>query len=241
MGEARTVAEGLRRPVSERIGELRDKVEYRRAVTEQDHEAIFRLRYDACRRIAAIDPSDGQRFDDSFDRLPNVHQLGVYIEDRLAASLRIHVLSQETPWSPALDNFPDVLEPELASNKRIVDPNRLMSDFDASRRYPELPYVTLRLAYMAAVHFEADLVTASVRREHEAFYRREMLMRPACPPRPYGTVNKLIGLMVIDFPRDGHAIEERRPFYKSQASEREHLFAPSRASGTSTKGARTAA
>jgi hypothetical protein len=54
-------------------------------------------------------------------------------------------------------------------------------------------------------------------------------------------VNKLIGLMVIDFPRDGHAIEERRPFYKSQASEREHLFAPSRASGTSTKGARTAA
>ena len=233
------MAEGLRKPVSERIGELRDKVEYRRGVTEQDHEAIFRLRYDACRRIAAIDPSDGQRFDDSFDWLPNVHQLGVYIEDRLAASLRIHVLSRETPWSPALDNFPDVLEPELASNKRIVDPNRLMSDFDASRSRVALRDAPPGLHGCRPLRGRSgDGVGAA----------RARGVLPAGDADEGGVSAPALRHREQAHRAHGHRLPSRRPrdrgaaaVLQVAASEREHLFGPSRASGTSSKGARTAA
>jgi hypothetical protein len=79
---------------------------------------------------------------------------------------------------------------------------------------------------MAAQHFNADLVTATVRKEHQAFYRRELLMHPVCPPRPYPTLTKLIGLMMIDFKATGADILKRRPFYDSQPHERAPLFAP---------------
>ena len=51
------------------------------------------------------------------------------------------------------------------------------------KRFPELPYVTLRLAYMACEYFNADLGLAIVRAEHQAFYRRVFLHETIAEPR----------------------------------------------------------
>ena len=45
--------------------------------------------------------------------------------------------------------------------------------------------MTLRLAYVACKHFRADIGTATVRKEHQAFYRRVFLHKTLCPPRRY--------------------------------------------------------
>ena len=212
------------RTMSERVHAALPRIEYRRATTDHELEAIFRLRYEAYRREQALEERESRLLDDKFDGDPNALQIGVLLDGRLASCLRVHVATAAQCSSPAVDNFPDMLVDELARGKVIVDPNRFIVDFASSRACPELPYLTLRLAYMAAEHFEADLVTATVRREHQAFYRRELLMTQVCPPRPYPTLTKLIGLMMIDFKRTGREILKRRPFYASSAAEREALF-----------------
>ena len=190
-------------------------------------EAIFRLRYDAYLREQAIEPRSQKWLDDKFDDDANAHQIGVHIDGRLVSALRVHVASAQHCSSPAVDNFPDVLVDELDRGKIIVDPNRFVADYASARLYPELPFITLRLAFMAAPHFGADLVTATVRREHQAFYRRELLMTPVCPPRPYPTLTKPLGLMIVDFHAAGGEVLRRRPFYASDDAERNRVFGAS--------------
>ena len=210
--------------LAERVAALLPRIEYRRASTGEDLEAIFRLRYECYRREGAIEERAARRLDDPFDAVPNAHQLAVLLDGQLAACLRVHVATAAHPRSPAVDAFPDFLLPRLARGDVIVDCNRFMVDFSASRRCPELPFATLRIAYMASVHFNADLATATVRKEHMPFYRRELLMFPACEPRPYPMLTKLIGLMLIEFKQTGAGIERRRPFYASTPGERARLF-----------------
>ena len=211
--------------ISQRIEQLLGAVEYR-PTSGADLEAIFRLRYEAYRREGAIEERESKRLEDKFDGSPNAHQIGLHIDGRLVAALRIHVASAEQCCSPAVDNFPDALVDAIARGKVIIDPNRFVIDFASSRSYPELPFMTLRLAFMAAAHFGADLVTATVRREHEAFYRRELLLRPVCPPRPYPTLTKPLGLMVVDFHQSSGEVLRRRPFYGSDGEERRRVFGP---------------
>ena len=79
--------------------------------------------------------------------------------------------------------FGDLLQPELDRGKVIVDPTRFVADPDKAKRFPELPYVTLRLAYVACAYFNADLGLAIVRAEHQAFYRRVFLHEDHCASR----------------------------------------------------------
>ena len=58
--------------------------------------------------------------------------------------------------SPSVEAFGEILHPELDRGKVIIDPTRFVADPDKAKRFPELPYVTLRLAYMACEYFNAD-------------------------------------------------------------------------------------
>src|SRR4051794_6304948 len=154
---------------------LLERVDYRLAETEAEKEAIYRLRYRAYLHEGAIEPRADQRLSDRFDDLPNSWIFGVYLGGKLTSSLRISVATPENDDTPAVEAFRDLLEPELARGKVIVDPNRFVADPVRRTQYPELPYITLRLAYVACTHFMADIGTATVRKEHQAFYRRVFL------------------------------------------------------------------
>src|SRR5215510_15395804 len=124
------------RSLPDRIMALLEKVDYRRADTLEEREAIFRLRYEAYLREGVIPPSPNKRFCDAHDEDTNAWIFGLYIDDELASSIRLHVAHRKWWALPALDVFSDLLSPEIAVGRTVVDPTRFVVDRTASRRYP---------------------------------------------------------------------------------------------------------
>lgn len=201
-----------------------ERVDYRLADSAEERDVIYRLRYDAYLRKGAIHPNLNRRFIDAYDSLPNAWTFGVYVDSQLASSFRIHVSSKESPHLPALQVFSDLLAPELVAGKTLIDHTRFVTD-PSGTLYPELPYATVRLGYMAAEYFSADMGVAGVRGEHQRFYKRVFGYRPVTAPRSYPTLTKPIILMVLDFPAAREKIVRRYPFFHSTAFERRMLFA----------------
>jgi hypothetical protein len=204
--------------------EILKRVEYRRVESEAEREAIFRLRYRAYLHEGAIAPRADGRLADRFDNLPNSWIFGVYVDGELASSLRVSVATPDNPETPAVDAFGDLLKPELDKGKVIVDPNRFVADPANKNRFPELPYWTVRLGYVACGYFNADIGTATVRAEHQAFYRRVFLQKALCEPRPYPTLTKPLCLMAADYPLVRERIFRRYPHFRSTDSECRALF-----------------
>jgi N-acyl amino acid synthase FeeM len=207
-----------------RGSELLDRLDYRLAETEADKEAIYRLRYRAYSREGAIEARSDRRLTDRFDNLPNSWIFGVYFDGLLASSIRISLATQDNPETPAVEAFRDLLEPELARGRVIVDPNRFVADPSREDKFPELPYLTVRLGYVACAYFNADIGTATVRQEHQAFYRRVFLQDALCAPRPYPTLTKPLCLMAADYLSVREKIFERYPCFRSSYFERRMLF-----------------
>ena len=103
-------------------------------------------------------------------------------------------------------------------------PPGFVADAECARAFPELPYATVRLGYMAADYFGADLVLATVRAEHRAFYKRIFGHQTVCEPRPYPTLAKPISLMTLHYPSERGRIVQRYPFFRSTLFERRMLF-----------------
>jgi hypothetical protein len=211
-------------PALGRSPDLLDLVDYRLAETETEKEAIYGLRYRAYLYEGAIEPRADQRLTDRFDDLPNSWVFGIYLDGELTSSLRISVATPDNDDTPAVNAFRDLLEPELAQGKVIVDPNRFVADPSRRTKYPELPYLTVRLGYVACGYFNADIGTATVRAEHRAFYRRLFLQKSLCEPRPYPTLTKPLCLMAADYLSIRDKVFERFPLMHSTASEQRTLF-----------------
>jgi hypothetical protein len=219
-----STAHQIRSRSFERGIELLDQVDYRLAETEVDREAIYRLRYRAYLNEGAIEPNRDRRVTDRFDNLSNSWIFGVYFEGALTSSIRITVASPEHPDCPSRDVFPEILQPELARGKVLVDPTRFVADPTPEKRFPELPYMTLRLAYVACAYFNADIGLATVRAEHQAFYRRLFMHTPLTAPRDYPGLLKPICLMAVDFPAMRDRVFARYPYLRSTYFERRMLF-----------------
>ncbi len=219
-----SLVQETRRGPDRRKADLLDQVEYRLAEAEVEKEEIYNLRYRAYLNEGAIEARSDQRLKDRFDDLPSSWTFGIYLGGELMSSVRISVATPDRHDTPAVDAFPDLLEPELAKGKIIVDPNRFVADPVRRTKFPQLPYITLRLAYVACEHFGADIGTATVRKEHQAFYRRVFLHQPLCLPRPYPTLTKPLCLMAVDYPKLREKVFQRYPLFRSTKSERQMLF-----------------
>jgi N-acyl-L-homoserine lactone synthetase len=209
---------------TDRVHHLLQRVQYRRMETDAELDAVLRLRYDAYFKEGAIPISESGRLEDAFDNVDNVYNFGVFIDGELASALRLHTVSHVCQKSPALETFGDVLRPELRACRQILDPNRFVANYRLSRLHPGLPYVTVRLTILGCIHFGIDLMTMTVRLEHQAFYKRAFFAYPVCPPRPYPLLSKPISLLFLDFEKDGDRILKHRPYWASSRSEREALF-----------------
>lgn len=210
--------------LAERGIELLDRVDYRLAETEEDRDAIYRLRYRAYLNEGAVAPNSERRVTDRFDELPNTWIFGVYLEGVLASSIRVSVASPDVPVSPSVDVFPDVLSAELDAGRTIVDPTRFVADPVRAKRFPELPYVTVRLGYVACSYFNADIGLATVRAEHRAFYRRVFLQEAWSEPRQFPGLLKPVGLMAARYPVIRDKVFQRFPYMRSTFFERRMLF-----------------
>ncbi len=209
---------------SDRVSDLLDRIDCRVVETDEERDAVARLRYEAYLREGAIDPNTSKTFADPYDDKKNVWIFGLYIDDELASSIRVHVATRDFPVFPSLSVFSDLLEPELKAGKTIVDPTRFVTDKRLSRLYPGLPYVTLRLCWLAAEHFEAEHFLVAVRAEHQAYYRRVFHHYSICGPRTYPLLSKPITLMTVNPKNVEDLVYRRYPFFRSTYFERRMLF-----------------
>jgi hypothetical protein len=212
------------RGFSDRMTDLLDRLDYRLIDTDDEREQVFRLRYEAYLREGAISANLIQKVSDRFDDAENSWTFGLHVDEKIISSIRICIPSARQPVTPAVEAFPDFLEPEVRRGKIIIDSNRFVADAQAARIYSELPYLTVRIGYMASVHFDAHLNTATVRKEHQAFYKRVFGFKPVCEPRPYPTITKPLSLMMLDFRAERPKIISRNPYFRSTFFERRMLF-----------------
>ena len=214
---------------NEKVAEVLKTVTYRVARTVEDRDAIFALRYRGYLLDGGIGPNERERFQDPWDDAGNAIVMGMYFGDRLASSVRFHMTGGPDVLIPAMETFGDALEPYLATGKLIIDPTRFVIEPEFARLGPDLPFLTLRMIAMAAEHFGAAQVLATVRAEHVVMYRRVIGHKPISEPRAYPMLARKIVCMIADIETLRSTAYERHPFLKSTAEERISIFgAPTR-------------
>jgi len=208
----------------DRVFLLLERIEYRRADTLADKQAIYRMRHAAYQRAGTVEPSPSGMFHDPFDELDNAWLIGVYIDGELASALRLHISSSPATFLPASVSFPEIVEPILRSGRTIIDGSRFVARFEFSQRHSEIPYVTLRPTFLAEQYFGADFLTAACLPEHQAFYQRMIGGVPWSPPRPYPHFKRSMAFLGYDCRARRDDTHARYPFYRSSELERTRLF-----------------
>jgi hypothetical protein len=203
---------------------LSDRVDYRLMETPEEKDCIYLMRYNAYLHGGVTAPSASQRVSDRYDDAPNAWVFGIYVDGELCSSLRLNVLTSECRISGTADLFADVLHPRLDQGEVFIDPLRFAANPEKARLFPELPYLTLRLAYMACEHFNADTGLALVRAEHQAFYRRVFMHEVIAEPRSFPGFLPKVALLASDFRSRREQVLSRFPIMRSSAFERRMLF-----------------
>lgn len=201
-----------------------ERTEYRRIESGEDLESIYRLRYKSYRAADMVCDIPEQMVWDALDDQPNCHRFGVFIDGELASTIRIHHVDTTHPISPSVTVYGDLLMPRLAAGDTFIDPSRFAADPEWSQIFPQIPYLTLRLAGMACFHFNAPYCLSTIKEEHTGFYRRIYMSEQIGPKRDYPGLN----YPVVLYQANVHAIEERSfqrfPFFRSTPMEQRLLF-----------------
>jgi hypothetical protein len=203
---------------------LLERTEYRRCDKGEDLEDIYRLRYKSYRLSDMVPENPDHIVHDELDEAPNCYKFGIYVDGALVSTLRIHHACAATPESPSTTVYGDILRPMMAKGLSFVDPSRFAADPDWSRVFPQIPYLTLRLAGMACFHFDAPFCLSTIREEHAGFYKRIYCSEQIGELRNYPGLN----YPVVLYRADVSAIRERSfsrfPFFKSTAMEQRLMF-----------------
>lgn len=208
------------------LAEVLDRLAYRRVSPDVTVDPVYRLRYEAYRRESFIPVNVEEMCLDNLDGTPNGMSFGVYLENELIASLRVHHVTMEHRFGPTMKIFPEIIGPMLDKGVTFMDPSRFTVDKDASLAMPALPFLTLRIATMAAEYFNVDYTLSLVRPEHGPFYRRVFLSEKWSDVRRYPDIDFDVVLYSLNLRQVRDAVGDRYPIFKSTAEEREALFGP---------------
>src|SRR5664280_54827 len=86
---------------SDRVFRLLERVEHRVAKSVAEREAVFRLRYEAYRRNALLEPrADGQLYDERYDNAPNALITMTFLDGELAGTTRVNLGAGENAILP---------------------------------------------------------------------------------------------------------------------------------------------
>ena len=209
---------------SERVALLLGRSDCKLATSGEQREAIIRLRSEAGMRERSIHGHRPLTFSDRYDETGAVYLFGLYVDDELASSIRLHIGSKEQCQFPSFETFPDILQPKLDAGKVIIDSTCFVADQYLSQLNRELPYATLRICILAAENFNADYVIAAASAQHQEFYRRAFNYLPVSQPRPDAYLAAPVRLMMLHYPTAADELYRRYPFFRSTAAERRKLF-----------------
>lgn len=209
---------------SGKLLEILDRVEYRRVESQEDMEEVARMRYRAY-KLANILTLNEARLIDPVDFDDHAYIFGVYFEERLISTVRIHHVTPEHRVSITRDMYPKEIDAFLDSGMTLIDPVRFAADPEIIGEMPALPYLTLRIASMAADYFDADRVLQLVSPQHAPFYKRVFYADTVVPAQDgVGKYNIPLTLMATRTREVRAALYARFPFFVSQPHERRMMF-----------------
>ncbi|MBW3096366.1 N-acyl amino acid synthase FeeM domain-containing protein [Pseudohoeflea coraliihabitans] len=208
-----------------RLMRLLDSVEYRRIESREDLEAVARVRYNAYDQIG-LAPKTGTVMIDEEDFASNAHVIGIYYDERLVSTIRVHHVTQKERTGLATACFPDVMDPLLDAGRTFIDPVRFAADPKVLRELPGIPYLTLRIATMATDYFATDYCLSVIKPNHKAFYQRIFNSKPLIKPRYLERFDSMVELYGSDAHSELQRIYQRFGFFNSTAMERRMMFAP---------------
>lgn len=203
---------------------LMERIEYRRCTSGEDVEDIYRLRYKAYRAHGIVGERSDMVINDALDETPNCYRFGVFLDDELVSTVRLHHMTRAEPFAPTMSVFEDVLAPRLERGESFIDPSRLAVDPELGSAIRTLPYITLRLAVIANTFFDTTSCLCMIRDEHQAFYQRVFGSEAIAGPRPYASVNVLALLYESNIAKNMSGLLRRFPFFRSTALEQRLLF-----------------
>lgn len=167
------------------------------ATTPVEMDDVFRLRYLCYQRRGAISERADQRFQDSFDGLPN--QFSFLVRDEAAeplATVRISVIRPDLGWSesPAELVFGDHPAFRALARSSFVEASRLCFARTARR---DAFYGLLGNMAALGERYGVEWLTACPRVEHSEIYQRLYGFQPMAAPRRYFGVSfetELLGI-----------------------------------------------
>ena len=204
---------------------LLENIEYRRIDNADDLEDVARIRYKAFSMVG-LAPQNGSLLIDELDSKPNAHIMGIFFDEQLVSTIRIHHVTGAQRDSVAVSHFPDVMNPLLDAGRTFIDPVRFAADPEIMREYPALPYLTLRVATMATIYFDVDYCLSVIKPNHRAFYKRVFQSIELTEPRYFERYNSNIELHAANAAELKRTLFQRFPFFNSQPHERKLMFAP---------------
>jgi len=194
------------------------------ATADEQRQAIIRLRYEASLRDRPIYGRRLHILSDRYDDTGEVYLFGLYIDDELASSIRLHIGSKEHSDFPSFEAFADILQPKLELGNVIIDSTRFVANQYLSQLNRDLPYVTLRICMMAAEHFSADYVITAATAQHQEFYRRAFNYQPVSQLRSDASLAAPARLMMLHYRTAADELHRRYPILCSTRAERRKLF-----------------
>lgn len=209
-----------------------DRVEYRRIVNAEDMEDVARLRHKAYTRHDVL-KVDGDMLIDDADFDPHAYVFGVYYEEALVSTVRIHHVTPAHRINSSGSIFPDVVNSMLDAGLSLIDPARLAADPDVFDDIAGFPYLSQRIVTMASDYFGVDKCLQLIKLQHSAFYRRVFYSKQIVEPvSNCGTYDFDVTLLAADVPVVLPKIYKRYPFFRSQPFERRMMFGPPQELGT---------
>ncbi len=206
----------------------RNEFEYELVTSTELRKEIYKLRYRCYRKDDLIDKSSNEVFSDEYDECKNVLNYALYVNGELIGAIRLHFLTSDAQSSPSLVAFEREITPWLSAGKRIIDPTRFVLDASALKIFKKAPVYLLRIPFMAACHYAADIALASVRDRHMSFYKRVLYYEKVADPHPYPGLKIPLGLMSVSYPEKNALVTTRYSEFLSTTNERNRVFPASK-------------
>lgn len=220
-----------RRAFESKIFDLLNRVEYRRITLKPDLDEVAALREQSYTSREFIDLENFGSFVDKYDSMEDCYVVGVYIDEKLTSTVRLHIVSEDHLHGPTFTYFPHRARELTSLGRRFVDPSRFAADHQLLWQYPLLPFLTLRVVAMACEFFRADYATNFIRGDAASFYKRSFGSIELEPPQMVDRFTVPMMLMAARVEDIRNGIETRYPFFRSLPYEQRLMFAPDKELG----------
>lgn len=169
-------------------------LEMRLVQSALDYEAMFKLRYQAYRRVGAIPLRSDGLFKDEFDNFQSTKSFNFYDDDNLVASVRVCIVTDEDDEElvPSQKVFQGVFSQMLQSNFTLIEVNRLV--VEVNQRF-SLHFKIFREIHQFALKINATHLCAATRTSQENFYNRMFGLRRVSDEQKYYGIDARMVLM----------------------------------------------